>query len=435
MAMLACLWELAPRLRLTLEVAAIDHGLRAGAAAELALVAERAAALGLPFHVRRVDVAAARERSPESDDGVPAGRGVQEVARRLRLAALSDLLTERNLDRVALGHQADDQVETVLFRIMRGTGVAGLAGIPYMRAPFVRPLLDVTRAQIQRYLGRRSIPFATDPSNVDPHYARARIRQQILPALRRENPRVDEALRRLAASAAGGKRRAAALAPGPLPAGVHVSGRAGEAIDAAARDGRGTRWFDVEGGRVRVSYGQVHVERAGPPTRREATDQPLPAPLLTVAQAGCFRTGPTAALVVREVDGQGPGGFPRASEDSVPWAWFDGDGLAWPLHIRTIVPGDRMFPRGSTGGRKLSDLLIDAKVPRAERAALPVVTDGEGTILFVPGLRPSRTGTPGPATHRRIGLAVVPISAHDGSVDPSIVTGNTQRYRDPKGLL
>jgi tRNA(Ile)-lysidine synthase len=181
MAMLACLWELGPRLQLTLEVAAVDHGLRAGAAAELALVAERAAALGLPFHVRRVDVAAARGHRGAGQDGARAGRGVQEVARRLRLAALADLAAERDLDRVALGHQADDQVETVLFRIMRGTGVAGLAGIPYLRAPFVRPLLDVTRAQIQVYLRRRSIPFATDPSNVDPHYARARIRQEILP--------------------------------------------------------------------------------------------------------------------------------------------------------------------------------------------------------------------------------------------------------------
>jgi tRNA(Ile)-lysidine synthetase-like protein len=94
-----------------------------------------------------------------------------------------------------------------------------------------------------------------------------------------------------------------------------------------------------------------------------------------------------------------------------------------------------MFPRGGRGSRKLSDLLIDAKVPRDERPGLPVVTDGEGTIILVPGLRPSQVGTPGRGTRRQIGLAVVPISDHDGSVDPSIGTGNTQRYRDSKGLL
>src|SRR5436305_12497334 len=87
--------------------------------------------------------------------------------------------------------------------MVRGTGVAGLAGIPYRREMFVRPLLDVTRAQILRYLRRRSIPFAEDPSNADPRFARARIRHAILPALARENPRVGEALRALAAAARG----------------------------------------------------------------------------------------------------------------------------------------------------------------------------------------------------------------------------------------
>jgi tRNA(Ile)-lysidine synthetase-like protein len=221
-----------------------------------------------------------------------------------------------------------------------------------------------------------------------------------------------------------------------LPPGVHVTGRAAVEIDAAARDGRGTRWFDVEGGRVRVSYGQVHIEPAGGTTiPREAPRRVPRAASVTIPQAGVYPASPTMALAVREGEGPGAGNPSSAGDDPVLWTWFDGDGLAWPLHIRFPLPGDRMFPRGSTGSRKLSDLLIDAKVPRAERPSLPVVTDGEGTILFVPGLRPSRAGTPGSATLRRIGLAVVPISDHDGSVDPSIVTGNTERCLNPKGLL
>ncbi|MEP6654462.1 MAG: tRNA lysidine(34) synthetase TilS, partial [Myxococcales bacterium] len=194
MALLACLWELAPRLKLHLEVATVDHGLRPEAAAELQLVADRASALSIPWHPVSVDVGAAR--APDQGDGHPRQRGgVQEVARRLRLAALAELADRRELGRVALGHNADDQSETVLFRVLRGTGPRGLAGIPYRRGPFIRPLLDVTRAEILAYLDRRSLPYAIDPSNSDVRYTRARLRHRILPLLRQENPRVDVALR------------------------------------------------------------------------------------------------------------------------------------------------------------------------------------------------------------------------------------------------
>lgn len=419
MAMLACLWELSERLRLTLEVAAVDHGLRTAAAAEVALVAERAAALGLPFHAVRVDVKAATGQR-----AVGAGRGVPEVARRLRLAALDDLRSARGLDVVALGHQADDQAETVLFRILRGTGLHGLAGIPYHRAPFVRPLLDVTRAEIAEYLRRRSLPFATDPSNVDLRYARARIRHRVLPELRRENPRVDEALRRLACAAAARPApapRALMTRPSDPLAGLHVPKRVAQDIEDAAGRGAGTRTFDVPGGRVRVSYGRVQLER---PHIGSMAEAPLPVEL---PGPGQYPFGTGRALAVRAA-GMTEG------EDSAGWAWFDAEAMSWPLQVRTFRPGDRMRPRGGRGSRKLSDLLIDAKIPRPERASLPIVTDGNGTLLFVPGLRPAALGAPGTETRERIGLAVVSISDHHPAVDPPIASGNTQRYRDPKGL-
>src|SRR5882724_4712273 len=195
MALLHALWELRDRWHLTLEVATIDHGLRPAARAEAQQVAARAADLGLRWHLVTVDVRGARAR---------AGRGAswQDVARRLRLASLVDLADAIGAGSIALGHQADDQVETILFRILRGTGVRGLAGIPYRRERFVRPLLDVSREEVLAYLRRRSIPFIEDPSNADPRFTRARLRHQVLPALRAENPRIGEALRALAADAA-----------------------------------------------------------------------------------------------------------------------------------------------------------------------------------------------------------------------------------------
>src|SRR5262245_25582306 len=135
MALLHALWELRERLKVTLEVAAIDHGLRADARREVDLVRERAAALGLPFTALAVDVAAERRGRR--------GLSLQDAAREVRLRALAALARRHGAGRVALGHQADDQAETILYRIIRGTGVAGLAGIPYRRDVFVRPLLDV----------------------------------------------------------------------------------------------------------------------------------------------------------------------------------------------------------------------------------------------------------------------------------------------------
>jgi tRNA(Ile)-lysidine synthetase-like protein len=340
MALLHVLWEARERLGISLEVAAINHGLRAGAAAEIDLVRERAAALELPFATTSVIVR--RERGRAS---------LQDAARRARLAALAQLATERGARRIALGHHADDQAETVLFRIVRGTGLRGLAGIPYRRDPFVRPLLDLRRAEILRYLARRSIPYATDPSNADPRFTRARIRQRILPLLAEENPRVAEALIALA-------REARRTDPGPPP----VPSCAAEAppLEPPAP-------LRIDGpGRYRWAGGVVAVQEL-----------------------------PAAAAMGGAAD-------------------FDADRLGWPLMARPRRPGDRMRPRGGAGSRKLSDMMIDAKIARRARGAMPVVTDGRGVLLWVPGLRPAEAARPSETTSRLLRIAFVA----DTAVEP-----------------
>ena len=392
MALLGVLWEVGPRLGLTLEVATVDHGLRRDVAAELELVAARAQALGLPWHRLTVDVRAAGIRG-----------GLQEAARRSRLAALAALAAERGCARVALGHQADDQTETVLFRILRGTGVAGLKGIPYQRPPFVRPLLDVTRAQILRYLRRRSLPFASDPSNADPRFARARLRHHVLPMLREENPRVDEALRRLAEEAAWLPVVPDPLLPIERDTGIHLSARARKALVEAVGQG-GSRSFDVAGGqRLSVAYGRVTAERRPRPLGKRGARRGSEAPPpdeKTIAGPGTYSIGPESAVIVRAEEGAA-----REPGLQTPgWAWFDADRLAWPLVLRVRRPGDRMRPRGGRGSRKLSDLLIDAKVPRRDRARWPVVAGGDGELLYVPGLRPSQAGEPSDLSVHLVGM-------------------------------
>jgi tRNA(Ile)-lysidine synthase len=373
MALLHALWELRDRLGLTLEVAAVDHGLRAGARREIDLVRERAAALGLRFSAVDVDVAAERRGRR--------GASLQDAARDARLRALAQLAAARGANRVALGHQADDQAETVLYRIMRGTGIAGLAGIPYQRDLFIRPLLDVTRAQILRYLRRRSIPFVEDPSNADPRFARARIRNQILPALAQENPRIAEALRALASAARGDAARAVD------PAAVSsLSRRAAVTVARLAARG-GTANVDVAGGRrVEISYGKVRFHSRS--AARDASRTQRSA--IRIDGPGAYSWPGAGVIEVRE---EGPNG-----------GEFDADRLAWPLLLRARRAGDRMRPRGGRGSRKLSDLMIDAKIARPLRGTLPILTTADDVILYVPGLRPAEAGRPSAATRRRIAV-------------------------------
>src|SRR5262245_54278712 len=192
-ALLLALSRLAPRLGIVVEAAVVDHGLRRGSDAEAAGVAERWRARGTACEVVRVDVRAAR------------GRHVswQDAARRARLAALEAVADRRRCAVIALGHTADDQAETILFRIVRGTGLPGLAGIPYRRGRFVRPLLDVRRSEVLRFLARRKEPYVEDPTNADPRFARSRVRHEWLPFLARENPRIVDALLALAEEARG----------------------------------------------------------------------------------------------------------------------------------------------------------------------------------------------------------------------------------------
>ncbi|HEY4394193.1 MAG TPA: tRNA lysidine(34) synthetase TilS [Polyangia bacterium] len=387
MALLHLLWEARERLGVELVVAGVDHGLRPAAAEELALVRARAEALGLPFARLWVDVAGGKR-----------GPSWQDAARRARLAVLEALAVERRAQRIALGHQADDQAETVLFRIVRGTGLAGLAGIPYRRGPFIRPLLDVRRAEVLRYLRRRSIPFVDDPSNADPRYARARVRHRLLPLLAEENPRVVEALVALAA---------AARAPGPrdeLTATLPLRVRA--AVGRLRARG-GTAAVDLAGGRrVEISYGQARIVRIVQTVRTGRTGRTGTGPAdrapgrpeaLTIAGPGAYRWA-AGRLDVKEA------GAAARRPDGTVTAEFDADRLDWPLAVRERRAGDRMRPRGGRGSRKLSDLMIDAKITRAARAALPVVTSARGELLFVPGLRPAEIARPDEHTRRVVRL-------------------------------
>ena len=168
-----------------LMAAGVDHGLRPEAAAELKLAERLATALGLPFVGLRVQL------TP--------GASLQGQARAARYAALLACAAEHTATCVAVGHTLDDQAETVLVRILRGSGVAGLGAIvPRRPDGVIRPLLDARREDVHAYAAHHALPVARDPSNADPRYLRVRVRQQLLPLLCAENAQLPHQLAALA---------------------------------------------------------------------------------------------------------------------------------------------------------------------------------------------------------------------------------------------
>jgi tRNA(Ile)-lysidine synthase len=195
---LACaLREIAEREGLRLAIGHVNHGLRgAESDADQAAVEELAARLALPVRTARVDPGALRAGRPSRDRPSPA-----EAARELRYAALLGMAAALGAERVATAHTADDQAETVLLRILRGTGPDGLGGIPERSfgGRVVRPLLGTTRAEIERFAAERGLAWREDRSNASPAQPRNRLRREWLPRLARAfNPRLLRALADLA---------------------------------------------------------------------------------------------------------------------------------------------------------------------------------------------------------------------------------------------
>jgi tRNA(Ile)-lysidine synthase len=204
-ALVLALHELAPPLSLGLCLHHVDHGLRPGSAADGERVQELGARLGLA--VRRTTLV------------VPEGPGgLQERARTARYAALEAAADELGCARIAVGHTRSDQAETVLHRLLRGAGVEGLGAIPPVRGRVVRPLLDVSRAEVLAFLGERGQTYVEDPSNERTEFLRVALRRDVLPRLEAIVPGVEERLAALAAeSRATHEALETLLAPWAVP--------------------------------------------------------------------------------------------------------------------------------------------------------------------------------------------------------------------------
>ena len=186
MSLLHVLLSMRKEFGFSLEAAHVNHGLRgAESDADEAFVRQICAAWDVPLHVLHTDVAA---------QAAETGEGLEECGRRIRYAFFKSLTAGE----IATAHTADDNAETVLLHLTRGSGLTGLCGIAPVRGRVIRPLLFCTREAVETYCAAEHIPFVTDSSNLTDDYARNRVRRHILPQLREVNPSVVDAVTRCA---------------------------------------------------------------------------------------------------------------------------------------------------------------------------------------------------------------------------------------------
>jgi tRNA(Ile)-lysidine synthetase-like protein len=188
-ALLHLLTRLQGAFNLRIHAAHLHHGMRPEADDDVRVCASVCAQLGVPLHVERVDVPALAQTERIS---------LEEAGRNARYTFFERLARELNAVAVALAHTRDDQIETILINLLRGTGPRGLCGMPYQRDRIIRPLLDATREQTHQYCAAQGLPTVFDSTNLDPHQLRRRVRIELVPLLRDLSPAFDRHLLRLA---------------------------------------------------------------------------------------------------------------------------------------------------------------------------------------------------------------------------------------------
>lgn len=400
LALLYALYWLRKEYALPLTIAHLDHGIRADTAEDLKVVRQAAEDLGLPLLYERADAPAlAREKK----------LNLEEAARIVRRGFLERAAREVGAEKIALGHTRTDLAETVLLHLLRGAGPGGLRGLLWESPPYIRPLLSCSREETRAFCREHDIPFHDDPTNFDTRLLRNAIRLELLPQLSRYNPRAEEALARAAELWAEAEEvldwaAGRALAELKTEDGLDLAKLRGlpSGVQALA-----VRAFLAEnlGGTRRLE--RVHIEdilRLLQPGRSE--EVALPGGIPAVLSGGKLRVG---MVRVEELEPLPPRELPVPGELELPelgWrlkarliprpgslvppspfvAYLDPGKVRLPLSVRTRRPGDRLCPLGMAGEKKVKALLMEAKVPKAERDRWPLVCDGAG-ICWVVGVR------------------------------------------------
>ena len=389
---------------ITVSAAYIDHGFRPDETQnEIAFCGGLCAGLGIYFTTRSIDPASFAKKE---------GLNKQDASRELRYKSLSDIAAEKDCSRIALAHTANDLAETVLMHLIRGSGPLGLAGIPPVRKPFIRPLIAISREEIEKHLGKTGTGHVTDSSNMKDDYLRNRIRHNIIPAIKDINPdfistvirstdimreeeryleiQVTKTLMKLISRKSDSRielfllpmealdkallrrvvRRALAETRGLRGLGlVHI-----EDIIKLITNGRsGDRIYLPASFRVIKGYSTLII----------TSDMPARLAEYTLAGPGEIALVESslviAARVFDKADVEGLG-------DGRRFACLDADAAEFPLTVRPRNKGDFFYPLGLDKRKKIQDFFVDEKISRDQRDIIPLLTS-RGNIVLVVGHR------------------------------------------------
>lgn len=415
---------------LKLVVCHLNHNLRGEEAArDFKFVKSLAKKFDLPFEGARLlkkDIIARR------------GESLQEWARSRRLEFLSACADKHGASSIALGHNMDDQAETVLMRLVKGASLRGLAGIAPKRERFIRPILGLSRAKIEAFAAANSIDFVEDSSNKSNKYLRNRMRHELMPMLADYNPRVSEAISRSAlllredeaylSDTANGvlkdalvskKKREVALdrkvlmtlSPSILrrvfTGAVYTISNDTEPSVYLSQVNAFTRLLKgrapnaslklCEGLFVRRDYDNITISGIAPKVISSIEEE------VRLSVPGTARIDGLTAEIRATVTRSIPDDIGASSDGSV--AFFDLAHLSGQLTVRTFRAGDRLRPMGMKGRKKLKDIFIDEKMAVDKRRATLIVCS-DGVIIWAAGARRSNVAPVTKATKKVLKLTL-----------------------------
>lgn len=438
-ALLLILAVVREKLGLTLHVAHLDHGLRGKESArDKDFVVDLAYKLDIPTTCAFRNVNEHKSRYKLS---------LEDAARNVRYEFLAQVAREQNASAIILGHTYDDQVETILMHLIRGSGVDGILGMPQLsywpskfsreRTPIVRPFLDVTKQETEKYCAANDISPRLDSSNLSSSITRNRIRSELLPILETYNPLVRAAITRMSSavwyqddylkhvsmdnfssvvshfenSIVINRKQFCELHPALQRALIITSY---EKIRGSTKDLKNQHIENLlkiatstEAKQINFTGGLIAYVQGNEITfsLKELTGHPLEIkgeyPISLPGETEI----PGWTITTRFMDE-----FPRNNQNPYKLLITE-DLLKSPLYVRKRKPGDRFTPSGMYNEKKLQDFMVDLKIPRNERDAVPLLVSGNDNILWVVGYRVAHWARAKPNTDKGFNVEFLPTAS------------------------
>ncbi|CAM3969480.1 tRNA lysidine(34) synthetase TilS [Mesobacillus zeae] len=412
LALLHYLWSQREQLNLKLIAVHVDHMFRGEESYQEGLfVARFCKQRNIPFEMERMDVPKHMKET---------GLSSQQAARELRYSVFRKVMERHHLTCLALGHHGDDQIETVLMRLTRGSSGKARAGIPFSRkfssGTLIRPFLCLTKDDLEEYCRLHTLEPRRDPSNDKDTYGRNRFRHRVIPFLKGENPQVHEHFQRFSEETQEDEVYLAELTARKMNTVMEKdSGRITVDIPSFQEmpmplQRRGIKLIlNYLYEEKPSSLSAVHIDKIFSIIRSQHPSGSLDFPkglkvVKSYRKCQFLLSDESCATQPYWFELDGPGTVVLPSGDTIEarmehgsdcgpkrsWSiCFDAAEVAWPIVIRTREAGDRMTLLGMDGTKKIKDIFINEKIPLSARDAWPVVTDSTGRILWLPGLKKS----------------------------------------------